>query len=337
MEEISSRRETHGGATPNGFVLGAALGELARRGRDKLTLLPGPELAPFADWIEQLVAESTGKSHVGIVPVVEEHLGLNENYDRDRVFVALSASPMAPDRERAILALAAAGHPVLIWRDSELAALGAEFLRWEIATAVAAAILDVNPFDEPNVSEAKKSTLTVLERESRVTPRALNTPEVEIEAPEMLSRDLRVEPGGDPGAWIAALLSLARPSDYFAILAYLHRTPEIHERLQAIRHLSRGATRLATTLGYGPRYLHSTGQLHKGGPGTGLFLLLTGDEGEDVAIPGELFGFQSLIRAQATGDFEVLERMGRRVLHVHLGARPLETLDRIAEALAARV
>jgi hypothetical protein len=322
------------GGTPSGYVLGAVLGELARRGRDKLTLVLGREVAAFASWVEQLIAESTGKNGRGIVPIAEEHLAAPEAYGADRVFVSFSVNPLPPRTTAALDALTAAGHPVLRWTIPALPALGAEFLKWEIATATIGAILEVDPFDEPNVTEAKQATQAVLERSSSGGPAR---PAAEFDIPEALGRELATVVNGrrDRPPWPAALLTLARPGDYFAVLAYMHRTPARHERLQRVRHAARSATRIATTLGYGPRFLHSTGQLHKGGPNTGIFLQLTADEMPDVPIPGQPFGFAQLIRAQAAGDYEVLERRGRRVLHVHLGSQVEKRLDEIADALNA--
>ena len=296
-----------------GVSLGAALGELALAGRDKVTLVLGGPLAPLAAWIEQLLAESTGKDGRGLVPVAGEPLGPPEVYGDDRVFVAVSIGDGAALRE--LDALEQAGHPVIRWSRTRLEEMGGEFMRWEVATAAAGAVLGVDPFDEPNVAEAKESTRVTLERivaGGRLTP----------------------EPAGGPED-LASLLEQARPGDYVAILAYLERTPERDERLARLRLAVRDRTRLATTSGYGPRYLHSTGQLHKGGPNTGLFLHLTADEGEDVPIPGERYGFAALRAAQAAGDLEVLRRRGRRVAHVHLGAAVEDGLDRLIGALAA--
>ena len=337
-EAAASHVAVNGGAVPSGYVLGAALGELARRGRDKLTFVLGPELAAFASWAEQLLAESTGKEGKGIVPIAEEHVGLPDVYGDDRAFAAFSVHPLPADVEAALDALAAAGHPVLRWRLRELAALGAEFLRWEIATATAGAILGIDPFDEPNVTEAKQATQAVLEREQHgEQPHAIDAPSPKVDVPELIARELTATAGRrrDPAALAAALVTLAKPGDYFAVLAYVHRTPARHDRLQRLRHAARGVSRLATTLGYGPRFLHSTGQLHKGGPPTGIFLQLTADDGPDVAIPDRPFSFGQLIQAQAAGDYEVLERRGRRVLHVHLGNQPEKLIDEIADALAA--
>jgi glucose-6-phosphate isomerase len=328
-----------------GLFLGAALGELALRGRDKLTLVLGRELSAFGPWIEQLVAESTGKDGRGIVPVVGEPIAAPEAYGQDRVFVALSVNALPSHMHRALEMLQQAGHPVLEWRAPSLAGLGEEFLRWEIATAVASSILGVDSFDEPNVTEAKQATAAVLDRvvaDGRFPTRdAIATRgDLRAEAPATIADRLRVRvtPATDPAAWAAALPSLTGAGDYFAVLAYFRSTPVRDHRLEKLRVAARGISGAATTVGYGPRFLHSTGQLHKGGPNTGVFLLLTADEGADVAIPKRPYGFATLIAAQAWGDFEVLERRGRRVLRVHLGANPERSLDEIIEALqAARV
>jgi glucose-6-phosphate isomerase len=320
----------------DGIALGAALGELANAGRDKLTLIVTPPFVSVGTWVEQLVAESTGKLGRGIVPVAEETLAAPGAYADDRVFVAVG-SPLPAETERDLDALSAAGHPVLRWNSPGAEWLGADFLRWEIATATAAAVLGVDPFDEPNVAEAKAATQAVLQRfhdEGRLPARAVSAKDGELSATVPAAAGT---PGTAPAAWAEWLLAQVKPGDYVALLAYLHRTESRHARLQAIRHAARARTRAATTLGYGPRFLHSTGQLHKGGPNTGVYLLLTADEG-DLPIPGERYGFGTLRAAQAAGDFEVLERHGRRVLHVHLGRDGREAdagLERLAEAFAA--
>ena len=335
-EATASRTASTGGALPSGFVLGAALGELAKRGRDKLTLVLGHEVGAIASWVEQLVAESTGKSGKGIVPVADEPLAAPDLYGRDRVFVAFSVEPLSATTEAALDALAAAGHPVLRWRLRDLASIGEEFLRWEIATATASAILEVDPFDEPNVTEAKQATQAVLERDrSGAAHGSDRSAFAEVPARDRARLAGTINGRTDPASWAAALLTLARPGDYFAVLAYMHRTDEIHERLQRLRLAARAGARVATTLGYGPRFLHSTGQLHKGGPDTGIFLQFTADEGKDLPIPDAAYSFGQLIRAQAAGDYEVLERRARRVVHVHLGSEPKAVLEEIIEALAA--
>lgn len=339
-EAQASRPEAAGG---HGVALGAALGELALRGRDKVTLVLGAEIGSFGLWVEQLVAESTGKDGKGLTPVTGEPLGPPEVYGDDRVFVALSVQPLPAETEAALAALERAGHPVLRWRDPALTHLGAEFLRWEIATATAAAVLGVDPFDEPNVTEAKQATQAVLERylaDGRfpaASPLAAANG-LEAEAPRAVADAIRARAnGGEPTAWAAALLTLARPGDYFAVLAYLRATPERDALFERLRRSARQAARVATTIGYGPRYLHSTGQLHKGGAATGLFLVLTADEG-DLPIPDERYGFGTLIRAQALGDYQTLERRGQRVLRLHLGANPERALEALIAAMdGARV
>lgn len=343
--ELGSLRSAHSARQAPGVQLGATLGELALRGRDKLTLVAESSWAPIGVWIEQLVAESTGKEGRGIVPVVEEPLAAPEHYGDDRLFVALGSFAGDRDTTDALAALVSAGHPVIAWdpAPSGLAGgLGTEFMRWEIATATAAAILGIDPFDEPNVAEAKQATQSVLEgflvagRFPADPPLALGDGIEAHAPPEVAARcRLHTRAPATPADWLPALLSLARPGDYVALLAYLHRTPARHLKLQRLREALRASTRLATTLGYGPRYLHSTGQLHKGGPDNGIFLQLTAEPDEAQAIPGEPFGFGELQRAQAEGDFAALERRGRRLLRIHLGTAVDAGLDRLIDAVAA--
>jgi len=337
--------ESLGASRPAGEIpgvrLGAALGELALRGRDKLTLVPEPRWGALGAWVEQLIAESTGKEGRGIVPVVEEPLAGPDRYGEDRVFVALGSFASDPEMAAGLNALESAGHPVLSW-DPAVAGLGAEFVRWEVATATAAAILGINPFDEPNVAEAKQATQAVLEgflvagRFPDQAPLAAGGG-LEAHAPAGVADRcrLRADTPRTPSAWLPALLGLARPGDYVALLAFLHRTPGRHAKLQQLREAIRRSTRLATTLGYGPRYLHSTGQLHKGGPDLGIFLQLTADPEEDQPVPGERFAFGALHRAQAEGDYAALERRGRRLLRIHLGKRIDEGLEELIAAVAA--
>lgn len=318
--------------------LGAALGELALAGRDKLTLVLGPEIAAMGTWIEQLIAESTGKSGRGILPVADEPLGASPLYGLDRVFVAVSVQPLPGETEAALGALEAAGHPVIRWDLNSLTAIGGDFLRWEIATAVAGAVIGVDPFDEPNVTEAKVATKAVLDRflatgAFEAAKPVASDAGLAIEAPPAIAGDLAGRAGRDPAAWLPALLGLARPGDYVALLAYMHRTPERHERIERLRLALRNASHLATTSGWGPRFLHSTGQLHKGGPNTGLFVQLVCDEGGELAIPGEKYGFGALRYAQAVGDYEVLAKRGRRVIRVNLGSQVERGLDALIETV----
>jgi hypothetical protein len=323
-----------------GLRLGAALGELGLAGRDKVTLLFGPPFESLGSWVEQLIAESTGKEGRGLVPVVDETLAPPEAYGADRVFVAVTVGPPATDLARRLAALREAGHPVIQWTRPSATSLGAEFLRWEIGTVVAGAVLGIDPFDEPNVAEAKQATHALLER--FLGDGALPRPEplasargIEVAAPPAIAEMLRprVSDPADPLAWAGALSGLARAGDYFALLAYLRPTPERHERLTRLRETARLHSGCATTLGYGPRFLHSTGQLHKGGPNRGVFLQIVASEG-DLAIPGERYGFRTLQQAQALGDYQVLDRRGRRVLRLDLGGDVERGLDELAGAMS---
>jgi glucose-6-phosphate isomerase len=336
----TARLETDASANP-GVALGAMLGELAAQGRDKLTLVLGESLEALGAWIEQLVAESTGKQGRGILPVDEEPLGDPAVYGDDRVFVAISVGELPAPTRAMLAALESAGHPVLRWQRGSLLELGAEFARWEIATAVASHGIGVNPFDEPNVAEAKQATQQVLARYLErghfdECPTLASFGGLTACAPDGIAERMRphVQLGGDPSAWVRALPALLGPGDYFAVLAYMTRTPERHELLQRVRLAIRDRHKVATTLGYGPRFLHSTGQFHKGGPDTGVFLQICAEK-DEYPIPGERYGFKALHRAQATGDYQVLERRGRRVLRVDLGVRDHgAALATLADAIA---
>lgn len=267
-----------------GLLLGAMLAGAVRAGRDKLTLVIDERFATFGVWIEQLIAESTGKQGIGIVPIVGEPLGTPEVYGNDRLFIGIGVHPTRLD------SLASAGHPVAAFPLSESAELGAEVLRWEIATALAGAVLGINPFDQPDVEAAKDAARAALD--AGVQP-------VEPRAPE-------------------ELLGLLVPGDYLAIQAYVDPEAEVVSELERIRLGLRDRYRVATTLGIGPRYLHSTGQLHKGGPDSGVFLQIAEHNDDDLAIPGERFGFATLESAQAAGDLQALLDRGRRAGRVRL-------------------
>ncbi len=300
--------------------VGAALGELARRGRDKATFVLSDALTSFGDWVEQLIAESTGKDGTGILPVVGEPLGPPEAYGDDRVFVQVA---LAGDgsRDEALRALERAGHPALRIELRDPADLGGQFFLWEMATAVAGWRMGVHPFDQPDVEAAK-----VAARESLASYRAQGRlPE---EAPAMASEGVKLYgdvAGHDPSEALAAFLGRAGAGGYLATQAYLPPSPETDRTLTALRVALRARTKLATTVGYGPRFLHSTGQLHKGDAGRGLFLQLTADPPRDVGIPDEPGGaqasvtFGTLEAAQAAGDRRALIGRGRTVLRAHLG------------------
>jgi len=319
-----------------GIKLGAALGALARDGRDKLTLVLSPRLRAFGAWVEQLVAESSGKSGRGIVPVDGEPLTDPAAYGEDRVFVSIG---LRGDRggpaESTLAALARAGHPVIRWTLDDPLQLGAEFFRWELATAAACAVLGVNPFDEPNVTEAKDTTREILST-LRARGAMPEDPPLASEPGLALHGPMALRGGVvDVTAGLRAMMMTLDPGDYLALLAYLPRDPRTDTALERIRVSVRDRMRTATTVGYGPRYLHSTGQLHKGGANNGVFLIVTHDAGSDLSVPGESYTFGELNRAQALGDQQVLERHGRRVLRVHLSGDTAAGLRRLGRLLSA--
>ncbi len=301
-----------------GLVLGAVLGELARAGRDKVTFFTSPILRAFPTWLEQLIAESTGKDGRGIVPVVDEPPGAPHVYGSDRLFVYLDlAGDQDADAEHQVAALEAAGHPVLRIHLDRMADLGGELFRWEVAVAAACAVLGVHPFDQPDVQRTKELTQQAVQRPMRYP----------IEAPSVF----------EPAVWRKAFrdwLDQVRPGDYVALQAFLAPTSETTAALQDIRRRLRDRLRVATTLGYGPRFLHSTGQLHKGGPATGLFLQLIDDPSEDRPVPETNLTFGRLLRAQADGDYQALVERGRRVLRLHLGRDVLRGLQTLRDVLS---
>ena len=310
--------------------LGAALGEAALAGRDKMTVVTSPALAAFGTWLEQLVAESTGKEGVGIVPIDGEAVGAPELYGDDRIFVYLRLSGEHDARHREELhALSGAGHPVISLALSDIWDLGGEFLRWEIATAATGAVLGIDPFDQPNVQESKDLTrrlLTAFVADGRLP-----------EAPPTVDGAPFSVFIGDEAAQgaLRRLFGNLAAGDYFALQAYLPPSEAVSRILQAVRMTVRDRFKVATTVGYGPRYLHSTGQLHKGGRPAGVFLQLTcGEPDGDLEIPGQPYSFGVLKRAQARGDLEALRRRGLRVLHIDLGKDPLPGVTALGGALA---
>lgn len=313
-----------------GVFLGAAMAELARQGRDKLTLVLSPRIASFGLWAEQLIAESTGKDGKGIVPVAGEELGTPPVYGQDRFFVYLKLAEDDDERREEVLAkLARAGHPVLTLFLTDVLDLGGEFFRWELATAVAGALLGINPFDEPNVQESKDNTRRVLQdfaAEGRLPDEPVIARDGHLELTGDQATRSRLEavmrekgyPAGELPSYLAAHLGDTRPGDYLALMAYLPYDVEIESEVQQVRHQLRDHLHLATTVGFGPRFLHSTGQLHKGGPDEGVFIQLTADDPAGVPIPGEGYDFSTLKNAQARGDMISLQSKGLRVVRVHL-------------------
>jgi len=310
--------------------LGAAMGELALRGRDKLTLVFEPPLAPLGAWVEQLVAESTGKEGTGILPVDLEELGPAGAYGDDRVFAAVRLAGAADAGVAGALeALRDAGHPVLEHEIADVRDLGGEFLRWEIAVAAAGHVLGIDAFDQPNVQESKDITKGLLGEYAA-------TGELPAEPPADDGRRV-VYPVGDEDlpAALREFLAQAAAGDYVALQAYVAPGQAVWDQLQAVRLQLRDGLRVATTLGYGPRYLHSTGQMHKGGPNTGLFLQLLGHDPDDIEIPGQPYSFGTLKRAQARGDLTALRTHGCRAIRVCLGDDVPAGLARLAEIIAA--
>ncbi len=304
-----------------GAWLGATIGTLALRGRDKLTLLTSPSITSFGLWVEQLIAESTGKEGKGIVPVVDEPLLAPEAYGPDRqfVFLRLEGDDSAA-LDMMVQALQQAGQPVVCLALRDRYDLGAEFFRWELATVVAGALIGINPFDEPDVQRSKDNTTRVLEVYQR---------EGRLPRPVGASRRIGTAPA------LNGFLSQSRPGDYLSVMAYIAQTPDIDALLHELRvALARLAPYpIATTLGHGPRFLHSTAQLHKGGPATGLYLQITADHPQDLPIPGQPYTFGVLVAAQAIGDREALQSLGRREVQFHLGADPVVGLRRLLDEL----
>lgn len=311
------------GSDNPGLALGAFMAAHALAGRDKLTLILPPGMAALGTWIEQLVAESTGKLGRGVLPVVGEPTGVVEDYGPDRAFVAVGLDD-SPEEMTLARNLERAGRPVF-WIAATPRDLGGEFFRWEFATAVAGAALGVNPFDEPNVREAKQRTKAQLDARRLTGAFKIDPP---FERGPGYSRRAHERSGGDPGA-----------GRYIAILDYLPADPRREALMRRLRGALRAGNRLATTHGVGPRYLHSTGQYHKGGPNTGAFVMLTAADASATPVPDADYTFATLKQAQALGDFDALAAAGRDVVHYHIdspSADFTETLERILGQLGAR-
>ena len=329
-------------STNPGVILGTILGVAANQGRDKITFVTSSGIFDLGAWLEQLIAESTGKSGKGIIPVDRERLAKPDNYGSDRIFAYLRLES-EPDKEQsaAVDALAKAGQPVVRIVLPDIYSLGQEFFRWEVATAVAGALIGINAFNQPDVEASKTET-------RKLTSEYETTGKLPSEAPfftgdgAKLYADLKNTAALKGGATLAGFLKkhLARigAGDYFAVLGYITMNEAHEEALQSIRLAVRDNKKVATVLGFGPRFLHSTGQAYKGGPNSGVFLQITCDDAIDILVPGQKYTFGVVKSAQARGDFAVLAERGRRALRVHLGkdvAAGLATLaDTINQALA---
>ncbi|MCW3126273.1 MAG: glucose-6-phosphate isomerase [Bacteroidetes bacterium] len=310
-------------ASNPGFNLGAEIAIAQLNGKDKLTFIISPSVAAFGYWVEQLIAESTGKDGKGIIPVNGEEIGAPHVYGDDRIFIYIHA---ARDDDagtiKKINTLEKAGHVVIRIGIPDNIALGGEYYCWELATAVAGMIMGINPFDEPNVAESKKNTDDILtewqaKKAFPATTPLLKTGNISIYTSEQ-TKEIRGE-GESIYHFINTFLNLAQNGDYIALLPYFYKTDNRTKFLQDWRMQMRDELRVATTLLHGPRYLHSTGQLHKGGPNEGLYIILTADENEQLPIPEGKYGFDVLHRAQALGDFRSLSDKGRRVIRIDLG------------------
>jgi transaldolase / glucose-6-phosphate isomerase len=324
-----------------GLRLGAMLGALALAGRDKLTLVISPPVDSLGLWIEQLVAESTGKEGKGIVPVAGESLGDPGVYGDDRVFVEICTAEHEGENAAALAALAAAGHPVIQLVMTDALGLGAQYFIWEFATAVAGKILGINPFDQPNVQESKDNTVRILGQYA--TTGSLETQEVIASDGDLVvygygtMRDGLGGSGASLESVLAAHLASVKPGDYVAFTQYFEETAEHEELVDAIRRTVRDGLHVATTTGYGPRFLHSTGQLHKGGSDSGVFVQITCDHPNDLSIPGERFSFGTLVQAQALGDYESLANRGRRAIRFHVGTDVKAGLERLLALVRSAV
>jgi len=325
-----------------GAVLGCIMGVAASVGRDKLTLIAAPQLASIGAWLEQLIAESTGKQGKGVIPVDGESLGAPEVYGNDRMFVYMSLDgAVDPQQERAIAELEAAGQPVIRISLADVYELGQELFRWEMATAVAGAVLAVNPFDQPDVEASKIETRKITEAYEAGEPLQEETllagdGVLALYTDARNADELSAACGDEVNvsAIIKAHLARIGPGDYFALLAYLERNATNTGRLQQMRIAVRDAHKVATCLGFGPRFLHSTGQAYKGGPNSGVFLQLTAGPLKDLPVPGHNYSFGLVEAAQARGDFAVLAERGRRVLRVDLGEDIGAGLKRLNELVA---
>ena len=322
--------------------LGLILGAAANSGRDKITIFASPEIHDLGAWLEQLIAESTGKVGKGITPVDREAIAAPAAYGNDRVFayVKLTGTSDA-SLDAKVAALETAGHPVVHFEVADRYEVFGQFFTWEVATAVAGSVMGINPFNQPDVESAKVETraLTTKYEETGKLPErnsVLTDGGIQLYATDAYAAKLKAAaPSATLAGYLKAHLNQMQAGDYFATLAFLPMFPQHEAAIQAFRHKVRDAKHVATCLGFGPRFLHSTGQDYKGGPNTGVFLQITADHAADVAIPGQRYSFGVVISAQAAGDLAVLESRGRRALRVHLGADVAAGLRTLSAAIDA--
>jgi glucose-6-phosphate isomerase len=322
--------------------LGLILGSAHNAGRDKITIFTSPEIYDLGAWMEQLIAESTGKLGKGITPVDREAIGSPDVYGDDRIFAYVRLKGTADSsQDTKVAALEAAGHPVVHFEISDLYEIFGLFFTWEVATAVAGSIMGINPFNQPDVESAKIETralTTEYEKTGKLPKRSpiLTDGDVELYATDSYAAKLKAAaPSPDLKGYLHAHLNQVHIGDYFATLAFLPMFTAHEETIQGFRHKVRDVKKVATCLGFGPRFLHSTGQDYKGGPNTGVFLQITAGHAVDLAIPDQKYGFGIVIDAQAAGDLAVLESRGRRALRVHIGPDVAAGLKKIAAAMDA--
>ncbi len=328
-----------------GVTLGSILGLAARHGRDKVTLVTSPRISRLGAWLEQLLAESTGKNGKGLIPVDRERLGPPEVYGRDRLFVYLKLESDPDEGCAAVLdKLEKAGHPVVRITVGDLYDLGQEFFRWEIATAVAGSILGINAFNQPDVEAAKVAARRLTaeyEKAGRLPDEKpfFEADGIKLFADERNAAEITAAAGSNRSlaGYLGAHLDRLRAGDYFAVLAYVEMNEAHEQELQALRHAVRDSKRVATCLGFGPRFQHSTGQAYKGGPNTGVFLQITSEDAADLPVPGQRFTFGVVKMAQARGDLQVLAERQRRVLRVHVPANVPAALRALREAVELAV
>ena len=326
-----------------GAVLGAILGTLGNLGRNKVTIITSPGIHDLGAWLEQLIAESTGKIGKGLIPVDREALGAPEVYGNDRVFVHLRLAD-EPDmaQKQKLDALRTAGHPVVEIELADTYDLGQEFFRWEIATAVAGSILKINPFNQPDVEASKIVTRQLTEAYEKSGKLPEESPifddgSIKLFTDERNAANLHKLAGTDRSltGFLRAHLSQLGPGDYMALLGFIEMNGAHEESLQAMRHAVRDRKHVATCLGFGPRFLHSTGQAYKGGPNTGVFLQITCDDANDLPVPGQKYTFGTVKAAQARGDFQVLADRKRRALRVHLPKDVEAGLENLGRAVVS--
>jgi hypothetical protein len=313
-----------------GFVLGAAMGELSLAGKDKLTFVLPDELQHFGLWLEQLIAESTGKQGKGILPVIDDLQGDLDHFGNDRAFVHITFAGLTfPDVEQKLKKLQDAGHPIITIRLENSLDIAREFYRWEIATAVAGSILEINPFDQPNVQETKINTEKSLQK--LIAHETVLKPVLEEGHLKYFSSQPQKAVNGKQ--LLEDFFSQLRPNGYVSLMAYLTETEETSHELTMLQHSLTKHLSVAVTTGYGPRFLHSTGQYHKGGPSNGLFIQLITKHADQLAIPGKEYSFNTLIQAQAAGDFETLKEHGLPVLQIELTLDQVKALDQLRKTI----